>query len=50
MVVSGVMVPRHSESTNDETKLQKHTRADDVDEEERDDPPGRGKMKVSLYF
>ena len=32
MVVSGVMVPRHSESTNDETKLQKHTRADDVDE------------------
>ena len=28
-----------TETTNDETELQEPPRADDVDEEERDDPP-----------
>ena len=37
-------------STNDEVELQEQLRADDVDEEERDDPPDREKMKVGLYF
>ena len=38
MIISGVCdVQTHS--TNDETELQEQPRADDVDEEERDDPP-----------
>ena len=37
-------------STNDEAELQEQPRADDVDEEERDDPPDWEKMKVGLYF
>ena len=28
-----------TQSTNDETELQEQPRADDIDEEERDDPP-----------
>ena len=35
---------------NDEAELQEQPRADDVDEEERDDPPDWEKMKVGLYF
>ena len=35
------------QSTNDEAELQEQPRADDVDEEERDDWE---KMKVGLYF
>ena len=38
------------QSTNDEAELQEQPRADDVDEEERDDPPDREKMNVGLYF
>ena len=37
-------------STNDEAELQEQPRADDIDEEERDDPPDWEKMKVGLYF
>ena len=40
----------HSQSTNDEAELQGQPRADDVHEEERDDPPDWEKMKVGLYF
>ena len=29
----------HTQSNNDEEELQEQPRADDVDEEERDDPP-----------
>ena len=47
MIISGVVMPRHS---NDEAELQEQPRADDVDEEERDDPPDWEKMKVGLYF
>ena len=39
-----------TQSTNDEAELQEQPRADDIDEEERDDPPDWGKMKVGLYF
>ena len=39
-----------TQSTNDEAELQEQPRADDVDAEERDDPPVWGKMKVGLYF
>ena len=39
-----------TQSTNDEAELQEQPRADDVDEEERDDPPDREKMKLCLYF
>ena len=40
-----------TQSTNDEAELQAQPRADDVDEEERDDLPDWGqKMKVGLYF
>ena len=39
-----------AQSTNDETELQEQPRADDVDEEESDDPSDWGKMKVGLYF
>ena len=39
-----------AQSTNDEAELQEQTRADDLDEEERDDPPDWEKMKVGLYF
>ena len=39
-----------TQSTYDEAELQEQPRADDVDEEERDDPPDWGKMKVGLYF
>ena len=35
-VISGVVMPR--QSTNDEAELQDQPRADDIDEEERDDP------------
>ena len=38
-VISGVVMPRHSPLMNDETELQEQPRADDIDEEERDDPP-----------
>ena len=34
-----------TQSTNDETELQKQPREDDVDEEERDDPPDWEKRK-----
>ena len=37
-----------SQSTNDEAELQEQRRADDVDEEERDDPPDWEKMKVAF--
>ena len=39
-----------TQSTNDEAELQEQPRADDVDEEARDDPPDWEKMKVGLYF
>ena len=39
-----------TQSTNDEAELQEQPRADDIDEEERDDPPDWEKMKVCLYF
>ena len=39
-----------TQSTNDEPELQEQPRADDVDEEERDDPSDWKKMKVGLYF
>ena len=39
-----------TQSTNDKVELQEQLRADDVDEEERDDPPDWEKMKVCLYF
>ena len=39
-----------TQSTNDETELQEQPRADNVYEEERDDPSDWGKMKVGLYF
>ena len=39
-----------TQSTYDEAELQEQPRADDVDEEERDDPPDWEKMKVGLYF
>ena len=38
------------QSTNDEAELQEQLRADDIDEEERDDPPDWENMKVGLYF
>ena len=34
-----------TQSTNDEAELQEQTRAADVDEEERDDPPDWKKWK-----
>ena len=37
-VISGVVMPREQ------------PRTDDIDEEERDDPPDWEKMKVGLYF
>ena len=39
-----------TQSTNDEAELQEQPRADDVDEEEKDDPPDWAKKKVGLYF
>ena len=48
-VISGVVMPRHS-PFNNEAELQKQPRADDIEEEGRDDPPNWEKMKVSLYF
>ena len=39
-----------TQSTNDEAELQEQPRADDVDDEERDDPPDWEKMKIGLYF
>ena len=39
-----------TQSTNDEAELQEQPRPDDVDEEERDDPPDWETMKVGLYF
>ena len=39
-----------TQSTNDEAELQEQHRADNVDEEERDDPPDWKKMKVGIYF
>ena len=38
------------QSTNDKAELQEQHRANDVNEEERDDPPDWEKMKVGLYF
>ena len=38
------------QSTNDEAKLHEQPLADDVDKEERDDPPDWEKMEVGLYF
>ena len=35
-----------TQSTNDEVELQEQPRADDVDGEERDDPPDLENMKV----
>ena len=37
-------------STNEEADLQEQLRADDINEEERHDPPDWEKMKVCLYF
>ena len=33
------------QDVNDEAELQEHPRADDIDEEERDNPPDREKIK-----
>ena len=38
MIISGVVMPRHSPLMT-RTALQEQPRADDVDEEERDDTP-----------
>ena len=46
MIISGVVMPRHSPLMTRQGQL----RADDVAEEERDDPPDWKKMKVGLYF
>ena len=46
MIISGVVMPRHSPIMTRQTR----PRTDDVDEEERDDPPDWEKMKVGLYF
>ena len=40
-------VDAQTQSTNDEEELQEQPGADDIDEE-RDDPPDWGKMKVGL--
>ena len=48
MIISGMVMPR--QSTYDEAELQEQPRADDINEEEIDDPPDWGKMKVGLYF
>ena len=39
-----------TQSTNDEAELQEQPRADDVDEEESDDPPDWEKIKVGLLI
>ena len=39
-----------TQSTNDEAELKEQPWTDDLDEEERDDPPDWEKMKVGLYF
>ena len=39
-----------TQSTNNEAELQEQSRADDVDDEERDEPPDWETMKVGLYF
>ena len=39
-----------TQSTNDEAELQEQPRADNVDKEERDDPPDWKNMKVGFYF
>ena len=39
-----------TQSTNDETELLEQPRAEDVDEEERDDQPDWEKLKVGIYF
>ena len=39
-----------TQSTNDEAEPQEQPRTDDVDKEERDDPPDWEKIKVGLYF
>ena len=39
-----------TQSTNDEAELQEHLRADDADEEERDDPPDWGKNESRPLF
>ena len=39
-----------TQSTNDDAELQEQPRANDVDVEEKDDPPDWEKMKVGLYF
>ena len=38
------------QSTNDETELQEYTRAEDVDEMKRDDPPDWENKKAGLCF
>ena len=48
-VISGVVMPRHSPLMT-KAELQEQPRADDIDEEERDDPTNWEKMKVGLYF
>ena len=43
MIISGVVMPDiQTQSTNDEAELQGQPRVDDVDKEERDDPPDWG--------
>ena len=39
-----------TQSTNDKAELQEQPRADDVDEEERDDPPDWGKNESRPLF
>ena len=39
-----------TQSINDEAELQEQPRAEDVNEEERDDTSDWEKMKVGLYF
>ena len=39
-----------TQSINDEAELQEQPRADDIDEEERDDPPDWEQIKAGLYF
>ena len=48
MIISGVVMPRHSPLMT--RQAAKQPRANGVDEEERDGQSGWEKMKVGLYF
>ena len=49
MIISGVVMPRHSPLMTRQN-CKSSPGQSDVDKEERDDPPDWEKMKVGLYF